>query len=109
MKALVVGADKVKAIRTELEQQPRLGVTKTEHWSGRQVGDVRRAIPANTAMVVVLCDRVNHDLLHSVRRQASCRGLPVVYCKHSLVDMREKLARLLDKLGVDASPANQLA
>lgn len=106
MKALVVGADKVKAIRAELEQLPRLGVTQTEHWSGRQVGDVRRAIPSNTAMVVVLCDRVNHDLLYSVRRQASSRGLPVVYCRHSLVDMRAKLARMFDGLAPDAHPAN---
>ncbi|ANQ85564.1 DUF2325 domain-containing protein [Azoarcus olearius] len=94
-RALVVGADRVDAIRAELEQAAHLGVTRTEHWSGRQVGDNRRQIPGDTRLVVVLCDRINHDLLYSVRRQAASRGLPVVYCRHSLVDMRDKLARFV--------------
>lgn len=94
MKALVVGADRIDAIRAELERTAPFGVRRTEHWSGRQVGDVRRAIPGDTRLVVVLCDRVNHDLLHSVRRQAGRRGLPVVYCRHSLVELRDKVARL---------------
>ncbi|THF67214.1 DUF2325 domain-containing protein [Pseudothauera nasutitermitis] len=95
MKALVVGADKVRTIRAELEQTAHLGVTRTECWSGRQPGDVRRCIPADTRVVVVLCDRVNHNLLFSVRRQAEGRGVPVLYCRHSVVDVREKLARLV--------------
>ena len=95
MKALVVGADRVRSICAELEQSGPLGVTRTECWSGRQPADARRAIPADTRVVVVLCDRVNHNLLHSVRRQADGRGLPVLYCRHSVVDVREKLARLV--------------
>ncbi|PKO82722.1 MAG: hypothetical protein CVU19_00320 [Betaproteobacteria bacterium HGW-Betaproteobacteria-13] len=93
MKALIVGADKVRALRNELEQFPSIGVQRTEHWSGRHVGDVRRQIPSDTGVVIVLCDRVNHDLLFSVRRQAASRGLPVVYCRHSVIDMRDKLGR----------------
>jgi len=95
MRALVVGADRVDAIRAELERTAHLGVSRTEHWSGRHVGDKRRPIPIDTRLVVVLCDRINHDLLYSVRRQAASRGLPVVYCRHSLVDMRDKLARVV--------------
>lgn len=95
MRALVVGADRVDAIRAELERAAHLGVSRTEHWSGRHVADKRRPIPIDTRLVVVLCDRINHDLLYSVRRQAASRGLPVVYCRHSLVDMRDKLARVV--------------
>ena len=58
------------------------------------VGDNRRAIPIDTRFVVVVCDRVNHDLLYSVKRQAASRGLPMVYCRHSLVDLRDKLMRM---------------
>lgn len=95
MKALIVGADRVRAIRSELERSPHLGVTRTVHWSGRQAGDSQRSIPNDTRLVVVLCDRINHDLLYSVRRQAASQGVPMVYCRHSLVDMREKLAQLV--------------
>ncbi|WP_168735149.1 DUF2325 domain-containing protein [Pseudothauera rhizosphaerae] len=95
MRALVVGADRVRPICAELEQTSPLGVTCTECWSGRQPGDARRPLPADTRVVVVLCDRVNHNLLFSVRRQAEGRGVPVVYCRHSLVDVRAKIARLV--------------
>jgi len=94
MRALVVGADRIETIRSELLQSRHLGITRTDHWSGRQVGDNRRAIPIDTRFVVVVCDRVNHDLLYSVKRQAASRGLPMVYCRHSLVDLRDKLMRM---------------
>jgi len=95
MKALIVGADHITTIREEIARvASRVGITRTEHWSGRKVADVRRALPGGTGLVVVICDRVNHKLLHSVRKQADKRALPVLYTHHSLIDVREKLAAL---------------
>lgn len=92
MNALIVGADRIEPIRHALVQLgERLGITRTEHWSGRSVGDTRRQMPADTRLVVVICDRLNHQLLHSVRKQAGKRGLPVIYARHSLVELRDKL------------------
>lgn len=93
MRALIVGADRVRGIREEVEQSRPFGVTRTDCWDGRHVGDVRRVIPADTRLVIVLCDRLNHNLLASVRRQAEDRSLPLVYCRHSRVDVRDKIGR----------------
>ncbi len=109
MRALVVGADRVQPILAELKQSAHLGVTRTDHWSGRQPGDKIRPIPQNTRIVVVLCDRVNHELLHSVRRQAASLGVPVLYCRHSLVDIRDKLARLAREDEAAHAPRNDAA
>jgi hypothetical protein len=68
MKALIVGADRVEPIREELERAGHFGITRTEHWSGRKVGDVRK--------------------------QASKLGVPTLYSRHSLVEIRDKLATL---------------
>lgn len=95
MKALIVGADHVDPIKEELVSNPRLaGFTATEHWTGRKVGDERRRIPQETGLVVVICDRINHKLLRSVREQARRRSLPLLYARHSLPEIREKLASL---------------
>ncbi|ENO84509.1 hypothetical protein C666_17195 [Thauera linaloolentis 47Lol = DSM 12138] len=89
----MVGADRVDAIRNELFQSEHLGITCAEHWSGRHVHENRKPIPIDTRVVVVLCNRVSHDLLYSIKRQATSRGLPVVFCRHSVVDLRDKLSR----------------
>lgn len=93
MKALIVGADHVDPIKHELVQNPNMGgLTETEHWTGRKVGDERRKIPNGTALIVVICDRINHKLLRNVREQAKQRDLPLLYARHSLTEIREKLA-----------------
>jgi len=95
MKALIVGADHVDPIKQELKQNHRLaGLTTTEHWTGRKVGDERRKIPTGTALIVVICDRINHKLLRSVREQARRNDVPLLYARHSLTEIREKLASL---------------
>ncbi|MDQ7990284.1 MAG: hypothetical protein REI09_11680 [Candidatus Dactylopiibacterium sp.] len=95
MKALIVGADRVEPIKRALRDDPRLaGLRETEHWSGRKVGDERRRIPGDTALVVVVCDRISHPLLRHVRDEARRLGLPMLYARHSLVEIREKLADL---------------
>jgi hypothetical protein len=92
MKALIVGADRVEPIRDELQRASHFCITRTEHWSGRKVGDVRRAVSEDTRLIVVICDRINHKLLDHVRKQASKLGVPMLYSRHSLVEIRDKLA-----------------
>ncbi|WP_018607482.1 DUF2325 domain-containing protein [Uliginosibacterium gangwonense] len=92
MKALIVGADHIEPIRRELEMSFSGGFTRTEHWSGRKVGDERRKIPSDTSLVVVICDRVNHKLLRNVREQAQRQDVPLLYAHHSLTEIRAKLS-----------------
>jgi len=93
MKALIVGADHVDPIKQELAHSPHLaGISSTEHWTGRKVGDERRKIPSGTGLIVVICDRINHKLLRNVREQAKQKDVPMLYARHSLTEIREKLA-----------------
>jgi hypothetical protein len=95
MTALIVGADHVEPIRQEIVRLAgSIGISRTEHWSGRKTGDVKRAVPGGTRLIVVMCDRISHPLLSSVRKQAEKLRVPVIFCRHSIIDMREKLSRL---------------
>lgn len=88
MNVLMVGADWIEAMRKTLESA---GLVVQEHWTGRKPGDQRRGIPRDVEMVVVFYDRVNHCLAKKVRTDAARRGLPVLYCRHSLDDVQRKL------------------
>ena len=103
MQALIVGADRIDTIRSEIFRvADRLGIKDVDHWTGRKVSECRRTIGRNTALVVFVCDRANHMLMRNVRRQAEDRGIPMVFCRHSATEVRE---RLIDLAGAGALSA----
>lgn len=92
MQALIVGADRVDTIRAEiLRVGSQLGIEKVDHWPGRKASESRRAIPSRTRLVVFVCDRANHMLMKNVRKQAEDLGIPMVFCRHSVLEVRERL------------------
>lgn len=96
MNALIVGADKVDTIRAEITRiAPQLGLSgEADHWPGRKVGDAKRDLPRDVNLVVIVCDRTSHMLMRHVRTQADRRKIPVVFCRHSATELRERLDSL---------------
>jgi hypothetical protein len=86
--ALIVGADYIEPLKKTMEE---MGNFRVEHWTGRKSGDLRRSIPKNVDLCIVLCDYVSHGLVRKVREEAKALGLPVLYCRRSLGEVREKL------------------
>ena len=86
--ALIVGADYIEPLKKTMEE---MGNFQVEHWTGRKSGDLRRSIPKNVDLCIVLCDYVSHGLVRKVREDAKALGLPVLYCRRSLGEVREKL------------------
>ncbi len=95
MQALIVGADRVDTIRAEIYRvADRLGIRNVDHWPGRKAGEGKRVLPRHTRLVVFVCDRSNHMLMRHVRRQAEDLGVPMVFCRHSATELRERLQGL---------------
>ena len=95
MQALIVGADRVETIRAEIFRVAgRLGIQDVDHWRGRKAGEGRRVLSSRTRLVVFVCDRANHMLMRHVRRQAQEQGVPMVFCRHSATELRERLEGL---------------
>jgi hypothetical protein len=88
MRALIVGGDYIEPIAEELRS---FGYAKVEHWNGRKQGDTRRSIPSSVALVLVLTDYTNHPLLKHLKQEALRAGIPVLYSRRSLVEVRKKL------------------
>jgi hypothetical protein len=88
MTALIVGGDYVESLKREIVAH---GHADVEHWSGRKIGFTRRTIPDHAQLIVVLCDYVNHNLAIGLKRQARRSGAALLFCRHSVNDLRRKL------------------
>ena len=103
---VIVGADRVDTIRTEiLRIADRFGIRDVNHWTGRNTSESRRNISQRTALVVFVCDRANHMMMKNVRRQAESMGIPMVFCRHSATEVRERL----DDLACNRCPKHRQA
>ena len=95
MQALIVGADRIEGIRAEIYRLgAQLGIREVDHWTGRKVADCRRSLSRRTGLVIFMCDRANHMLMRNVRKQAEDMGIPMVFCRHSATELRERLEDL---------------
>ncbi len=83
---LIVGADQLGNIQEELSRD---GAREIIHWTGRCKTCVTKCIPKRVDKVVVFCDFINHGLMGSIKKQAKRSGIPVVYCRRSLSQLRD--------------------
>ncbi|OGR25906.1 MAG: hypothetical protein A2139_14180 [Desulfobacca sp. RBG_16_60_12] len=90
MNCLIVGADRLGSIPQALRKK---GAGEIYHWSGRE--ELRRAIPSDVEMIIILHDYINHNLAARVKREAKERGLPVVYSRRSIGELGRKVERLV--------------
>ncbi len=97
MTAVVVGGDYIKPIEKVFAGK---GVTRVEHWTGRKTGDLRKTLPRDTRLVVLLCDYLSHSLAKKVRDDADRLGLPVIYCRRSLGQFCRKLDDFIENGGL---------
>ncbi|HVY04474.1 MAG TPA: DUF2325 domain-containing protein [Burkholderiales bacterium] len=92
MSVLIVGGDYIEPLRREIAAR---GVDTIRHWSGRKPGDLKREVPADTRLIVVLCDYVSHQLAFMLKKQAGRARVPMLYSRRSASDLRSKLESLL--------------
>lgn len=77
---LIVGADHLGSIPKKLKG---LGFKRITHLNGRKVQMVKRDIPSDTDLILVLTDYINHNLISVLKKKASEQDVPICYAKRS--------------------------
>ena len=77
---LVIGGDKVGAIENMLQEK---GFRNVYHVSGRKKSEVKAMIPADTELIVVFINFVNHNLSKNIKKLAKQKQVPIVFCRRS--------------------------
>lgn len=89
MQALIVGGDRIESIKRQVIAQ---GYNHIEHWSGRKKGFLNRSLSSRTRLIVLICDYINHSLALKLKNKAQRQGIPVVYSRHCVHELRDKLS-----------------
>ncbi len=88
MTALIVGGDHIESLRKAMSAR---GLERIEHWNGRKPGDLRKTLPKETELIVILCDNLSHCMLRKVSANAAGSGIPIIHCRRSLGQLCQKL------------------
>ncbi|MGE4418293.1 MAG: DUF2325 domain-containing protein [Sulfurimonas sp.] len=80
MSILVIGGDKIDAIKSILQV---FGASSVVHWDARKKSVCKKIIPIDIECVVMLTSFLNHNAMKYFRSEAKKRDLPVVCSKHN--------------------------
>ena len=76
MSVLVIGGDKINAIRNILND---LGASDVTHWDTRKkTGACKKEIPQNTDCVLMLTDFLNHNVMYKFKNEAKRKNIPYI-------------------------------
>lgn len=89
MRALVVGADWINQLLSELKAR---GFDQVDHWSGRSLS-TRGKAAKNTTVVIILIDYCGHKIMERGKAEAQRLGIPVVYCKRAVHELKKEMDR----------------
>lgn len=92
MTALIIGGDYIRPLEKVISDR---GLDTIEHWTGRKSGDLKRTVPKDTRLVVLLLDYLSHSMARKIKGDADRLGVPVIYCRRSLGQLCAKLDELL--------------
>ncbi|GAB7388585.1 DUF2325 domain-containing protein [Bacillaceae bacterium] len=90
---LIVGADHLGNIYDRLSE---IGFDEILHLTGRKVQTVKKGIPGNVDLVLVLTDYVNHNLSKVVKQKAKEQEVPICFAKRSWSSIRLVLTEHVD-------------
>ncbi|MCF6093734.1 DUF2325 domain-containing protein [Microaerobacter geothermalis] len=77
---LVVGGDHLGNIEEKLAN---IGFDTVIHITGRKSQTVKKGIPENIDLVLVLTDYINHNLSKVIKQKAKEQSLPICFAKRS--------------------------
>ncbi|UCZ54199.1 DUF2325 domain-containing protein [Bacillus shivajii] len=77
---LIIGGDQLGAIPKHLES---LGFKEINHIDGRKKSMIRKDIPDNTDLILILTDFINHNLAKKIKGRAEKRNIPICFSRRS--------------------------
>ncbi|MEA1922901.1 MAG: DUF2325 domain-containing protein [Pseudomonadota bacterium] len=80
MSILIIGADRIKAIKPKLE---KLGATRITHWCARNRNVTKAAIPEHVDMVIFFTDFLHHVAARRIKSKVKEKNLPSFFCRRA--------------------------
>lgn len=86
---LVIGGDKLGTIPVRLKD---IGFQEIVHINGRKVKMIKKEIPDNIDLILILTDFINHNLAKKIKDKAAKKEVPICYSKRSWCSIYKSLS-----------------
>ncbi|MBV5279390.1 MAG: DUF2325 domain-containing protein [Campylobacteraceae bacterium] len=80
MSVLVIGGDKIDSIASVLQN---FRVDKIIHWDGRNPSVVRKDIPQDVQLVIMLTNFLNHNAMNKFKNESKRKAIQFICAKRS--------------------------
>ncbi len=80
MSVLVIGGDKIDSIASVLKN---FAFDKVIHWDGRKVSTVKKDIPQDVKLVIMLTNFLNHNAMNKFKGEAKRKAIEFICAKRS--------------------------
>ncbi|ADU31736.1 DUF2325 domain-containing protein [Evansella cellulosilytica] len=77
---LIYGGDQLGSIPKQLEN---IGFHHILHIDGRKTRTVKKEIPENVDLILILTDFINHNLAKKIKARAEKKDIPICYSRRS--------------------------
>ena len=80
MSVLIIGGDKIDSIASVVQDFP---VDKVVHWDAGNPSTVRKEIPADVKLVIMLTNFLNHNAMNKFKNEAKRKAIQFICAKRS--------------------------
>ncbi len=80
MSVLVIGGDKIDSISSVLQS---FAFDKIVHWDARNPSVVRKEIPSDTRLIIMLTNFLNHNAMNKFKNEAKRKAIQFICAKRS--------------------------
>nr|WP_320132793.1 DUF2325 domain-containing protein [uncultured Holophaga sp.] len=87
MSVMIAGGDYIETIAAYLKQ---LGADEILHRSCRKESEASQPLPKRLDAILMLTSYLGHSSMQRLRSEARRQGIPVLYAKRSLVDVKRQ-------------------
>lgn len=91
MSILVIGGDKIEALKNTLQH---LGATKITHWDARKKGVTKKVLPCDLDCVVMLTNYLNHNAMKHFKTSAKKASLQCIMAQHNAHAVKEAFLKV---------------
>ncbi|BAF70696.1 DUF2325 domain-containing protein [Nitratiruptor sp. SB155-2] len=91
MGVLLIGADKIKHIKSTLYE---MGATKVVHFDCRKK-NFHKKIPSDIDMVIFITEYLAHSKMESFKKEAKKRNILTVYSKYNKNELIKKIQTVM--------------
>ena len=88
MSILIIGADRIEAIKPRLK---KLGATRITHWIARNRNVTKTAIPEQVEMVIFFTDFLHHVAARHLKSRVKEKNLPAFFCRRAWSEVIGKI------------------